>query len=171
MVTTERLIIKPLNLQQLQKYSLTDGSLEEELQTNYTTRTIAFELQEALEQTIIPKINEHKSDYLYATLWVIIAADSNYLIGDLCFIGEPNEEGEIEIGYGIYEAFRNQGYMKEAINGMIQWASKQNRVKSIVAHTTKSNQASFILLQKNNFVKIEELEFLYKWQYILEKQV
>ncbi|AMP98881.1 GNAT family acetyltransferase [Pedobacter cryoconitis] len=169
MVTTERLIIKPLNLQQLQQYILTDGSLEEELKTNYTTRTITFELQEALEQTIIPKINENKSDYLYSTLWVIIAADSNYLIGDLCFIGEPNEEGEIEIGYGIYEAFRNKGYMKEAIKGMIQWALKQNRVKSIVAHTTKINQASFILLQKNNFVKIDELEFLYKWQFMLDK--
>lgn len=169
MVTTERLIIKPLTLEQLQKYILADGSLEEEFQTHYIPRTITFELQEAIEQNIIPKINDSKSDYLYSTLWVIIAADSNYLIGDLCFIGEPNEEGGIEIGYGIYESFREKGYMKEAINGMIQWASKQNRVKSIIAHTTKFNQASFILLQKNNFVKIDELEFLYKWQFILDK--
>lgn len=169
MVTTERLIIKPLTLEQLQKYILADGSLEEEFQTHYIPRTITFELQEAIEQTIIPKINDSKSDYLYSTLWVIIAADSNYLIGDLCFIGEPNEEGEIEIGYGIYESFREKGYMKEAINGMIQWASEQHQVKSIIAHTTKFNQASFILLQKNNFVKIDELEFLYKWQFILDK--
>lgn len=171
MVTTERLIIKPLTLTQLQKYTLTDGSLEEEFQAHYIPRTITFELREAMEQTIIPKLNESKNDYLYSTLWVILAADSNHLVGDLCFIGEPNEEGEIEIGYGIHEAFRNKGYMKEAVKGMIQWASKQHRVKSIVAHTTKSNQASFILLQKNNFVKIDELEFLYKWQFILEKQV
>lgn len=169
MVTTERLIIKPLTLEQLQKYILADGSLEEEFQTHYIPRTITFELQEAIEQTIIPKINDSKSDYLYSTLWVIIAADSNHLIGDLCFIGEPNEEGEIEIGYGIYESFREKGYMKEAINGMIQWASEQHQVKSIIAHTTKFNQASFILLQKNNFVKIDELEFLYKWQFMLDK--
>ncbi|MBB5644916.1 GNAT family N-acetyltransferase [Pedobacter cryoconitis] len=169
MVTTKRLIIKPLTLEQLQKYILADGSLEEEFQTHYIPRTITFELQEAIEQTIIPKINDSKSDYLYSTLWVIIAADSNHLIGDLCFIGEPNEEGEIEIGYGIYESFREKGYMKEAINGMIQWASEQHQVKSIIAHTTKFNQASFILLQKNNFVKIDELEFLYKWQFMLDK--
>lgn len=169
MVTTERLIIKPLTLEQLQKYTLTDGSLEEEFQTHYIPRTITYELQEAIEQTIIPKIHDGKTDYLYSTLWIIIVADSNHLIGDLCFIGEPNEEGEIEIGYGIYEPFREKGYMKEAINGMIQWASKQNPVKSIIAHTTKINQASFILLQKNNFVQIDELEFLYKWQFILDK--
>ncbi|RAJ21016.1 GNAT family N-acetyltransferase [Pedobacter cryoconitis] len=170
MVTTKRLIIKPLTLQQLQKYTLTDGSLEEEFQTHYIPRTITYELQEAVEQTIIPKINDSKTNYLYTTLWVIIAADSNHLIGDLCFIGEPNAAEEIEIGYGIYESFRKKGYMKEAINGMIQWASAQHQVKSIVAHTTKIDQASFILLQKNNFVKIDELEFLYKWQLILEKQ-
>ncbi|MBB5624082.1 RimJ/RimL family protein N-acetyltransferase [Pedobacter cryoconitis] len=169
MVTTERLIIKPLTLKQLQKYILADGSLEEEFQTHYIPRTITFELQEAIEQTIIPKLNDSKYDYLYTTLWIIIAADSNHLIGDLCFIGEPNEEGEIEIGYGIYESFREKGYMKEAINGMIQWASEQHQVKSIIAHTTKFNQASFILLQKNNFVKIDELEFLYKWQFMLDK--
>lgn len=169
MVTTERLIIKPLTIEQLQKYILADGSLEEEFQTQYIPRTITYELQEAIEQTIIPKLNDSKNDYLYTTLWVIITADSNHLIGDLCFIGAPNKEGEIEIGYGIYESFREKGYMKEAINGMIQWASEQHQVKSIVAHTTKINQASFILLQKNNFVKIDELEFLYKWQFTLDK--
>lgn len=163
MVSTERLVIKPLTFSQLKKYILADGSLEEELQTIYIPREISPELRDALEYTIIPSMTDH-SNYFYYTLWTIIAKDTNHIIGDLCFIGEPNHDGEIEIGYGTYEMFREKGYMKEAISGMIEWAAKQDKVKSLIAHTLKSNRASYTLLIKNNFHKIEEMEFLYKWQ-------
>jgi len=164
MVSTERLIIQPLTFSQLKKYILADGSLEEDLQTIYIPRVISHELKDALEHTIIPNMINSNNDYLYSTLWTIITKDSNHIIGDLCFIGEPNQEGEIEIGYGTYEMFRDKGYMKEAISGMIEWAEKQDKVKSIIAHTMKSNQASYTLLIKNNFRKIDEMEFLYKWK-------
>jgi len=164
MVSTERLVIKPLNLSQLKKYTLANGSLEEELNINYITRAVSPGLKAALEYTIIPNMADMNHDYLFYTLWVIISKDTNHLIGDLCFIGEPNEEGAIEIGYGIYEMFRNKGYMREAISGMICWAGKQEKVKSIIAHTMKSNHESYALLIKNNFRKIDEMEFLYKWQ-------
>ena len=137
MISTARLIIKPLTLSQLKKYILADGSLEEELQSIYIPREISPELRDALEHTILPNMIEN-DNYLYYTLWTIIAKDSNHIIGDLCFIGEPNQEGEIEIGYGTYELFREKGYMKEAIGGMIEWAAKQDQVKSIIAHTLKS---------------------------------
>ncbi|QNK64941.1 GNAT family N-acetyltransferase [Pedobacter sp. PAMC26386] len=169
MVNTTRLVIKPLTFSQLKKFILLDGSLEEELMISYTPRVISPEFKEALEQTILPKINGIQTNYLYSTLWAVISTDLNQIVGDLCFIGAPNEDGEIEIGYGTYEAFRNQGYMKEAIYGMIQWAAKQPGVKYIIAHTLKSNRASFILLKKNNFIQVDEMEFLYKWQFKLKE--
>jgi hypothetical protein len=30
------------------------------------------------------------------------------MVGDICFVGEPNTEGEVEIGYGTYENFRKE---------------------------------------------------------------
>lgn len=164
MVSTERLIIKPLTFSQLKKYILADGSLEEELKTIHIPRVISPELKDALEHTIIPNMMDATHNYLYFTLWTIIAKESNCLIGDLCFIGEPNDEGEVEIGYGTYQMFRAKGYMKEAISGMIEWAARQDQVKSIIAHNLKSNPASYNLLIQNNFHKIDEMEFLYKWQ-------
>lgn len=161
---TERLIIRPLTYEQLAKYIRNDNSLELELVLNPTSRLISDELKEALEQTILPNVADISKNYLFSTLWTIILKSDNKMVGDLCFIGEPCAEGEIEIGYGIYDEFRNKGYMAEAVNGMIQWASKQQNVKAIIASTEKNNIASFAVLKKNNFIKINETEELFMWK-------
>ena len=36
------------------------------------------------------------------------------MIGDLCMVGEPNADGEIEIGYGTYEQFQGKGFMTKS---------------------------------------------------------
>ncbi|WP_347049134.1 GNAT family N-acetyltransferase [Flavobacterium olei] len=81
----------------------------------------------------------------------------------LCFVGEPNSAGEVEIGYGTYETFRKKGYMTEAVGGIIDWAGKQPNIKTIVASTDKTNQASSSVLEKNNFLKIGQTENLNNW--------
>lgn len=164
MVETTRLLIKPLTHDQLIKYINADHSLEQELGLNNTSRVISSELREALEQTILPNVADVSKNYLFSTLWTIILKEQNKMIGDLCFVGEPNHTGEIEIGYGTYEDFRGKGYMTEAVNGMIQWAEKQKNVKTIIASTEKTNTASFTILKNNNFVKINESETLFNWQ-------
>jgi [ribosomal protein S5]-alanine N-acetyltransferase len=164
MIETERLIIKPLTYGQLIKYIKADNSLELELKLNTTTRTISAELKEALEQTILPNVADKNKNYLYSTLWTIISKEENKMVGDLCFVGEPNVDGEIEIGYGTYEEFRNKGFMTEAVSGMIKWAAKQPNVKSIFASTEKSNDASFPILEKNKFIKFGETDTLFYWR-------
>lgn len=168
MIETHRLILHPLNYNQLEKYILADNSLEKELNLNSTVRTISPELKEALEQTIIPNVEKAGKNYLYVTLWTIISKDEEKMVGDLCIAGEPNAHGEIEIGYGTYEAFQNKGYMTEAVGGMINWAKKQQKVGAIIASTNKDNPASFKVLIKNNFVKTSETKNLYNWKLVLK---
>jgi [ribosomal protein S5]-alanine N-acetyltransferase len=163
MIQTERLIIKPLNPDQLLKYMKLDNSLEQEFKLDEATRTISPELQEALEQTILPNVLDSHKDYLFSTLWTVISKEDNKMIGDLCFVGEPNADGEVEIGYGTYERFRKRGFMREAVNGMIKWAEKQPKIKSIIASTEKNNIDSFSILEKNNFIKSGETDTLYNW--------
>lgn len=166
MIETERLIIKPLTHSQLLKYIRIDNSLEVELNLNETSRTISPELKEALEQTILPHVADTSMNDLYSTLWTVISKADNKMVGDLCFVGEPNANGEIEIGYGTYDEFRKRGFMTEAVSGMIQWAKKQSMVKSIIASTDKNNWASSSVLIKNNFVKIGETDEMYNWRLI-----
>ena len=168
MIETERLILKPLTYDQLVKYIKADNSLETELNLNKTSRTISPELKEAFEQTILPNVADTTKDYLYSTLWTAIAKDANKMVGDICIVGEPNAEGEIEIGYGTYDEFRRKGFMTEAVSGIIKWAATQPKVLSIIASTEKENIASYKILLKNNFIKIGETEKLLNWKLIMK---
>ncbi len=164
MLETKRLILKPLTYEQLQKYIKDDQSLEEELSLYKTIRIISPELKEALEQTILPNVADSTKNYLFSTLWTAISKAENKMIGDLCIVGEPNAEGQIEIGYGTYAEFQNKGFMTEMVSGMVAWAKTQPMVKSIIASTDKSNAASYKVLKKNGFTKTGETDTLFNWQ-------
>ena len=163
MLETKRLILHPLSYEQMVKYVECDYSLEEELNLKKTPRKISPELKEALTQTILPNVADKTRNYLYSTLWTVISKADNNMVGDLCFKGEPNTKGEIEIGYGTYDEFQGRGLMTEAVGGIIEWAKSQSSVKSIVASTDKSNLASSKVLLKNNFIQTGETETEYKW--------
>jgi RimJ/RimL family protein N-acetyltransferase len=163
MVETERLLLKPLTYDQLVNYINCDNSLETELKLYKSSRTISPELKEAFEQTILPNVADKSKNYLYSTLWTAISKVENKMVGDLCIVGEPNANGEIEIGYGTYDRFQNRGFMTEAVSGMITWAKTQPEVTAIIASTEKTNTASFKVLEKNGFIKTGETATLFNW--------
>lgn len=166
-VITKRLLLQPLTHAQLLQYIKNDGSLETELQINPSERVISADLQEALEQTILPNVADPLKNYLFNSLWTIILTSENRMVGDLCFIGEPNAAGEIEIGYGIYEADKGKGYMTEAVGAMVQWAGQRPDIQDIIASTEKSNPASSAVLVKNKFVNDGETGSLLQWRRVL----
>ncbi len=148
---------------------MTDFSLETEFNLAQIPRDISIELKEALDETIIPQVADTSKNYLFSTLWTIISKQDNAMVGDICITGEPNISGQIEIGYGTYEAFRNQGYMTEAVGAIMQWAKSIEEVKSILAITEKSNIASQSILIKNQFQQLHETETLIHWTYEIKK--
>lgn len=170
MIETERLILKPLTYEQLLKYAKCDNTLEAELNLNKASRTISNELKEALEQTIIPNVADTTKDYLYSTIWTAISKAENKMIGDLCMYGEPNSEGEIEIGYGTYDEFQNKGFMTEIVEGMLEWFKSQKKVRSVMASTDKTNTASFRVLEKNHFIRVGESETLFHWKFEMDSK-
>ena len=162
-IETPRLILKPLTYEQLFKYLKNDNSLEAELNLNNTERSISPALKDALEEAILPDVSDKNKNYLYSTLWAVILRSENKMVGDLSFKGEPNEIGDIEIGYGTYDAFTNNGYMTEAVAGILKWAAAQPGIKQVIAASEKANIASSRILEKNNFVRMFESETMYIW--------
>lgn len=164
MIETKRLLIIPLTYSQLQMYLLAGNTLEDNLGVKPGNREISPELQEALETVILPSVADDHKNPLFSTLWTLILKEGNEMVGDLCFYGEPDTDGQIEIGYGTYQAFRNQGFMTEAVEAMIVWAAQQAKVKLITAKTEKTNPASYSVLLKNQFSKTAEDDELLYWQ-------
>ena len=73
MIQTKRLIIIPLNYNQIIKYLKLDNSLENELNLDRSSRTISLELKEAIENTILPNVLNNSNNYLFSTLWTGIS--------------------------------------------------------------------------------------------------
>ena len=166
MISSKNLILKPLSASQLFKYMANDNSLERELKLNPTAKTITQAITASIEETILPNLSDSGKNHLFSTLWAIILKSESRMVGDICFVGEPDVDGEVELGYLTYEAYRGKGYMTEAIACILDWAKRQEFVKSVFAQTAKSNPASYKILEKNNFVKVGEDDELYNWRLI-----
>ena len=161
---TSRLLLKPLTHDQLLKYIKDDGSLEKELNLAPGSKAIAAGLKQTLYENILPNVSDQNKDYLYQTLWMIISKSDRKITGDLCFAGEPDLDGAVEIGYRTYEAFRDKGFMTEAVKRMVEWVKEQAGIKNILASTAVDNIASCSILESNNFIKIAKGEGMFTWK-------
>lgn len=65
--------------------------------------------------------------------------------------GQPDETGNVEIGYSVIPSYRGKGYATEFMNALIMRAFSDLRVKRIIAHTTPENKASCRVLEKLGF--------------------
>ncbi len=162
-IETARLYLHPLTYEQLKLYLQNDGSLEKELNIDWQPRDIHPDLRESLQNTLLPEMEDHQNFHFF-TLWTMISKEYNCMIGDLCFKGEPCENGSVEIGYGIYPAFEKKGYITEAVEVLCLWAMNQKYVRSVRAETLPGNIASQRVLQKNGFVFLGNSNGFMKWQ-------
>ena len=161
---TPRLTIFPLTYDQLVLYLQDDSQLERELNLNETVRIIPHALLDAFNSTILPAVADTSKNYLYSTLWTIVCKERNQMVADICFKGEPNSKGEIEIGYGTYDEFQGMGFITEAIGAVSRWAFSQPKVTAIIAETDQINLASHRVLQKNGFEKYKTTETTFWWR-------
>jgi RimJ/RimL family protein N-acetyltransferase len=77
--------------------------------------------------------------------------DGPTLIGTAGVYGPPDDQGVVEIGYGIVEHLHRQGYGSEAAAGLIGWVWRDMRVKTIIAHALVGDPASSGVLHRNGF--------------------
>jgi RimJ/RimL family protein N-acetyltransferase len=73
------------------------------------------------------------------------------LIGAGGFIGPPNDDGQLEIGYSIIPKFKGHGYASELVSSLVEYAFNHKHVKRIIAHTAKENIGSVKVLERTGF--------------------
>ena len=80
--------------------------------------------------------------------------DQRVLVGGGGFLGGPNADGMIEMGYSVLPAFHRQGIATEMVHALTEWAFETPSVTRIEADTARDNTGSWALLQRAGFVEI-----------------
>lgn len=114
------------------------------------------------------RLSESKDETGWWTYFPIHKQD-NTLIGSGGYKGQPTPEGAVELGYEIAAVYRNRGFATEMTKGLIENAFKDNRVKSIIAHTLGLENPSTKVLKKCGFEKTGEINdpddgLIWKWE-------
>jgi ribosomal-protein-alanine N-acetyltransferase len=86
--------------------------------------------------------------------YLFIHAKDKALIGNGGFVGLPDENGKVEIGYSIAPAYRNRGLATEAAQGFVTYAFSMPQIKMVDAHTLSEINPSTRVLEKIGMTKI-----------------
>jgi RimJ/RimL family protein N-acetyltransferase len=73
------------------------------------------------------------------------------VIGDCGIHGEPDASGTVEIGFGLAEPFRGQGYGTELVAAVATWLQAQPAVTLVVGRTEPDNIASRRVMERAGF--------------------
>lgn len=93
----------------------------------------------------VPQVKVDPSVNKWFVRWIVLK-ESKEVIGSTSFHGAPDENGMIEIGLGVEEEFRNQGYAREALAGMWNWVSTQPEVKTLRYTVSPDNLPSIAVI-------------------------
>jgi [ribosomal protein S5]-alanine N-acetyltransferase len=89
--------------------------------------------------------------------FAIVHPESSSVIGSAGFKGPPDEEGMVEIAYGIAPAFQGRGYATEAAQALLAYALDSGGVRLVRAHTAPTPNASTRVLTKCGFNFVGEV--------------
>jgi len=113
-----------------------------------------------LEDSLVPMRTAARYDVEPG--WFVTLSD--LVIGDCHTHGwVPDDQGSIEIGYNLAEAYRGRGYGTELVTGLSRWLLGQAGVERIVARRVPvENVPSRRALERAGFV-LEKADDQYSW--------
>lgn len=133
-IKTKRLLLSPMSGEELD--ALIEGESDEHLKSAYGQ--------------MLRLSREHPAEAEWYVCWSIVRRDGQR-VGSFCFMGPP-EEGAVELGCGIDERHRRQGYAAEALAAAMDWAFSHEDVQLVQAETDGDNAACLALLKELGFV-------------------
>lgn len=84
----------------------------------------------------------------------VVERESGMVIGGAGFLGPPDDQGAVEIGYGLAPERRNRGLATEAVFGLLAFAWSEPSVQRVFATTDPANIASARVLEKAGLSRV-----------------
>jgi len=76
------------------------------------------------------------------------------LVGAGGYLGPPDSEGAVAIGYSVLPEWRGRGYASELVQALLERAFSHQQVRRVTASTTESNRASIGVLLRCGFLSV-----------------
>ena len=96
--------------------------------------------------------------------WVAVARGEGVVVGGGGFVGRPDEERRLELGYGVDEGHRGRGYATELAAELLGWALELPEVDRVVARCEPGNAPSVRVLEKLGLRCAGERDGLLLWE-------
>jgi RimJ/RimL family protein N-acetyltransferase len=91
------------------------------------------------------------------------------VIGSIGFHGPPDAHGRLEVGYSVDPSHRRQGYAREAIRAMFDWAHRAHGIETFVASISPDNEPSLRLAAEFGFIQVgEQMDEIDGLEYVFE---
>lgn len=113
----------------------------------------------------LKKMKESPELAIFSTYFLIVALEDHEILGTIGYKGAPDEDGTLEVGYGIRGIYRNKGFMTDALMTFTVLGLGLPGVSKIIACTSKDNASSIRVLEKSGYERIYTAQDLYVWRY------
>jgi RimJ/RimL family protein N-acetyltransferase len=98
----------------------------------------------------VPQVKADPSTNVWFIRWIVLR-ETKQIVGSISFHAPPDEVGMIEVGFGICEPCRNNGFGKEALLGMWTWVIDQPGVHTLRYTVSASNGPSMSIINSLGF--------------------
>lgn len=96
----------------------------------------------------LERIQEDPARRLWGDRVLIAREGPRRVIGSVVFHGAPDDEGTVEVAYGVEQQSQMKGYATEGTLASVEWALTQPRVRAVRATTPPWHMASRRVLEK-----------------------
>lgn len=91
--------------------------------------------------------------------WAILANEGERapprLVGIAALVGRPDEEGEVELAFGLLPEFRGRGFAQETVRALAAWAFA-NAARRVIVHLDAEDALAAHTLAQSGFADTRE---------------
>src|SRR5688500_14650987 len=156
-IRTPRLTLESMTVPFM--HALADGDVERAEREMYAS--VPPDMPEDLRNFLVFRLRQLEKEpsdreWLGRVMVLTTEEGDRRIIGSIGFHGPPDAEGRAEVGYRVEPKYRRQGYAREAIDALFDWAHRTHGVTRFLASIHPNNEPSLRLAQGFGYQKIAE---------------